>query len=172
MTNRLLYFNGLELVTKIFRDGVERGLFEYLPLPCGMGSHCIAQLRTGKRCRRLASGCRKIATEGIEDRLLLRAAGASSDKTGRRKQVEDHYDVLLYIGDNLRDFSEEFIARPGEDEEGQKNAIKERNRKVDANRQHWGVDWFVIPNPVYGEWQNLLGNNPRSKLRPTTMRRR
>src|SRR5262249_40393591 len=29
-----------------------------------------------------------IAIEGIEDRMLLRAEGASSDKTSRRKQVE------------------------------------------------------------------------------------
>ena len=63
------------------------------------------------------------------------------------------------------------MARPGADEEGLKNAIEERNRKVDANRPRWGVDWFVLPNPVYGEWQNLLGNDPRGKLRSTTMRR-
>ncbi|MBI1916155.1 MAG: hypothetical protein HYS12_15690 [Planctomycetes bacterium] len=113
-----------------------------------------------------------IATEGIPNRLLLRADGAPSDKTGRRKHAEERYDVLLYVGDNLRDFSEEFVARPGEDEQGQKNAIEERNRKVDANRRRWGVDWFVLPNPVYGEWQNLLGKDPRGKLRPTTMRRR
>jgi acid phosphatase len=112
-----------------------------------------------------------IATEGIEDHLLLRGDGAPSDKTARRKQAEERYDVLLYVGDSLRDFSEEFAARPKEDGEAQKNAIEERNRKVDANRRRWGVDWFVLPNPVYGEWQNLLGNDPRSKMRPTTMRR-
>src|SRR5262249_38732668 len=89
-----------------------------------------------------------IAIEGIEDRMLLRAEGASSDKTSRRKQVEARYEVLLYAGDSLRDFSEEFVARSADDLDGQKKVIEERKRKVDENRHRWGADWFVLPNPI------------------------
>ena len=35
---------------------------------------------------------------------------------------------------------------------------------------HWGNDWFILPNPVYGEWQRLCGDNPRGKLKVTAMK--
>ncbi len=35
---------------------------------------------------------------------------------------------------------------------------------------HWGVDWFILPNPLYGEWEKLLGDQPKLKLRATAMK--
>ncbi|MBO0695571.1 MAG: hypothetical protein J2P56_05660 [Verrucomicrobia bacterium] len=29
---------------------------------------------------------------------------------------------------------------------------------------------FILPNPVYGEWQRLYGDNPRGKLKVTAMK--
>jgi acid phosphatase len=111
-------------------------------------------------------------TDDLDARLLLSPDG-SSDKAARREQAAARYRVLMYFGDNLRDFSEWFAAPAGmkpDDNEGQARAIRERYRKVDDAAGHWGVDWFVLPNPVYGEWTKLLGSNPRLKLRPTTMK--
>jgi acid phosphatase len=90
--------------------------------------------------------------------LKLKTA-ASSDKTTRRKEVEDKYAVLLYLGDNLRDFDEEFkfavknTAAPAELEA----AIRDRNDKVAKARAKWGDKWIILPNPVYGEWTAPLG---------------
>jgi acid phosphatase len=110
-------------------------------------------------------------TEAIRDRLLLKDAGSGSDKTARRKAADQKYLVLMYFGDNLRDFSEEFAApRLAEnDESGQRKAIAERRAKVDRAAYRWGNDWIILPNPVYGEWQRLLGRNPRTKLNTTRM---
>ena len=44
-----------------------------------------------------------------------------------------------------------------------------RQRLVDRAAQHWGADWFVLPNSSYGEWERLLGANPVERLRPTQM---
>lgn len=109
-------------------------------------------------------------TEGLEERLLLK--DQSSDKTTRRRLAEQRYQVLLYVGDNLRDFSEEFVAPrlAPQDEAAQRQAILDRYAQVRKAGYHWGTDWIILPNPVYGEWQRLLGPDPRQKLRPTQMK--
>ena len=47
---------------------------------------------------------------GPINRLYLQAADGSSDKSSRREEVAARYNVLMYFGDNLRDFSESFCA--------------------------------------------------------------
>jgi acid phosphatase len=111
-------------------------------------------------------------TDDLDRRLFLSTDG-SRDKAARREQVAARYRMLMYFGDNLRDFSEWFAAPAGlkpDDGEAQSRAIRERFGKVDSAAGHWGVDWFVLPNPVYGEWTRLLGSNPRLRLKPTTMK--
>jgi len=29
----------------------------------------------------------------------------------------------------------------------------------------WGTRWFVLPNPVYGQWQQVLRGAPEQYLR-------
>jgi acid phosphatase len=109
----------------------------------------------------------KLDTRKIENRLLL--AGSTSDKTERRNQVRKRYEVLMLFGDNLRDFDEKpFKAKKvGEyDVSGQNEAIAERLKQVDEQRSHWGDDWIILPNPVYGEWTKLLGRRSLDNMRP------
>ena len=80
-----------------------------------------------------------------DDRLLLATDPKSSDKTPRRKAVEAKFDVLLYVGDNLRDFDEGF-------KYDDKAGIAGRKAAVDANRAKFGTDWIILPNVAYGEW--------------------
>ena len=35
---------------------------------------------------------------------------------------------------------------------------------------HWGIDWFVLPNTGYGEWEKLIRNEPIKRLRPSGMK--
>jgi acid phosphatase len=111
-----------------------------------------------------------LSLEGIDNRLLLKTT--TSDKTERRKIAGGRFNALIYLGDNLRDFSEEFKAPQlaSNDEAGQKKAIAERADRVRRANYHWGNDWFILPNPVYGEWQRLCGDNPRGKLKVTAMK--
>ncbi|MFO0809642.1 MAG: HAD family acid phosphatase [Gemmataceae bacterium] len=101
--------------------------------------------------------------KNIEPRLKLFKDGAkTTSKDERRKDVADAYTVLMLFGDNLRDFSDEFKADPVKDVAG-------RFQAVDASKSRWGDDWIVLPNPIYGEWQRLLGPIPADKLRPTSL---
>ncbi|MCS7079807.1 MAG: hypothetical protein NZ585_07125 [Chloracidobacterium sp.] len=105
-----------------------------------------------------------LSVERIGERLLLQTD--TSDKTARRRAVEEKYRVLLYVGDNLRDFSEIFVTPKLAPED----AIAARRTAVERQAYRFGTDWFLLPNPVYGEWKKPLGDEPRRFLRPTKMK--
>ena len=114
-----------------------------------------------------------ISTKGIGQRLLLKKRVASSDKTSRRETVAAQYNVFLVFGDNMRDFSETFIAKKLTENDGadaHDKAIASRFRLVDDAACHWGIDWFVLPNPGYGEWEKLIRNEPMKRLRPSGLK--
>ncbi len=85
---------------------------------------------------------------GIEvnsEQLLLKVA--ESDKSARRAQVEQQYEIVMFIGDNLADFGDFF--------EGNKT-VSERKNLVREFQQNFGRKFIVLPNPVYGAWKNSL----------------
>jgi acid phosphatase len=106
--------------------------------------------------------------------VFLKVSPKESNKTARREQVAAQYNVVMFIGDNLRDFSEtEFAAKKapeGATLDWFLVEIKRRLTEVDKAAAHWGRDWFILPNPVYGEWDKLVGPDPLSLMHPTTMK--
>ena len=78
-----------------------------------------------------------------EDHLML--SEGTSDKETRRKKVMEQYNVLLFCGDNLSDFSNVFY-REG----------KNTREEVDAAKAEFGTRFIVLPNPMYGDWEKLL----------------
>jgi len=111
-------------------------------------------------------------TDGIEERLYLKPTGASSDKSPRRDAISARYNVLMIFGDNLRDFSEVF--KPARLDDGAATedylaAIQSRSDAVEDAVCHWGVDWFMLPNCMYGEWQKHVPDNPVEIMTPTEM---
>ncbi|MCX2743195.1 5'-nucleotidase, lipoprotein e(P4) family [Mangrovivirga sp. M17] len=67
----------------------------------------------------------------------------TSDKTIRRNKVKEAYDIILFLGDNLRDYKEIFI-KPAKN-------IKEL---VDDYKEELLKFFIVFPNPMYGEWES------------------
>ena len=112
-----------------------------------------------------------VDTTGISERIYLKPEGGSSNKSSRRDAVSARYNVLMCLGDNLRDFSEVFVPEKlpeGARADERKRAIADRAVAVDQAACHWGIDWFVLPNPVYGEWEKLVGEPPEEILRPSS----
>lgn len=72
----------------------------------------------------------------------------NSSKEERRKTIEGKYNVVLLLGDNLNDFS--FIF--------EKKKIAERKSEVDQVKKNWGDRFIVLPNAIYGDWENALYN--------------
>lgn len=75
----------------------------------------------------------------------LHLATTTSDKTARRKKATDAFDVILLVGDNLRDFEESFRFNAAGGVEG-------RKKVVDDSKNQFGTNWIILPNPAYGEW--------------------
>ena len=64
-----------------------------------------------------------------------------------------NYDVVLYIGDALGDFHKDF----------EKQSTADRNVFVEKYKSSFGVTYIVLPNPMYGEWEQSLYNYEYSK---------
>jgi 5'-nucleotidase (lipoprotein e(P4) family) len=117
---------------------------------------------------------------GIEvpDANLL-CAEKTSDKTDRRAAVERRYTVLLYLGDNLRDFHEgDFKSTVDntkspkvEDPAKLRAAVAARAAAVDRCEDLFGREWIILPNPAYGEWAKVLGLGAADRDRLTAQPR-
>lgn len=113
----------------------------------------------------------EIAAEDDSDSLLKLSTGPS-DKTARRQEAEREYTVLLYIGDNLRDFDDALRCSKIEEKtppEELERAIKARKEAVDKQKAIFGEKWIILPNPAYGEWTVPLGRGGKDydRLVPT-----
>jgi acid phosphatase len=86
---------------------------------------------------------------------------SSSDKTSRRREVASRYRVLLLIGDNMGDFiADSRIPQP------------ERLTQAEQTRDRWGVKWFMIPNPMYGNWVGAVQGHGQGLTHEEQLRRR
>lgn len=79
-----------------------------------------------------------------EEHLLLKSSG--SDKTSRRDQVAESHLILLLLGDNLADFSNEFDDR----------SLDQGTSTVQKRADEFGNRFIVFPNPLYGSWTTPL----------------
>lgn len=82
----------------------------------------------------LAQGRDVILTRGERE-------GWTRDKASRREAVADSFRVLLLVGDDLNDF---VSARA---------SAADRAGIVRRHEDRWGERWFVLPNPIYGSWE-------------------
>lgn len=72
-----------------------------------------------------------------------------SDKTNRRNIVSENYTIVMLVGDNLADFTQEFANR-GEDL---------GFNLVDEKKLEFGSAFIILPNPMYGEWVKAINGN-------------
>ncbi|MCB0806245.1 MAG: 5'-nucleotidase, lipoprotein e(P4) family [Bacteroidales bacterium] len=79
-----------------------------------------------------------------DDHLLLKTD--QSSKRERWDQVLQKNMVILMIGDNLNDFSEVF----------EKKTVDGRFEVTDSLKSEFGKRFIVLPNAMYGEWENAF----------------
>jgi len=74
-------------------------------------------------------------------------AGSISSKEPRRKQViNQKYNVIAYLGDNLSDIDKAFDSKTNPD----------RNKAVDSLKHKWGYKYILFPNATYGDWEQAF----------------
>ncbi|HMM11731.1 MAG TPA: 5'-nucleotidase, lipoprotein e(P4) family [Bacteroidales bacterium] len=84
--------------------------------------------------------------------LLLRQEGEGNEKETRRKKIDESFEVVMLLGDNLDDFSEVFEV----------NDAGERMLQADLNKNAFGRRFIVLPNASYGSWVNVLPGYDRN----------
>jgi 5'-nucleotidase (lipoprotein e(P4) family) len=70
----------------------------------------------------------------------------TSSKAERRALIENDYEIILLIGDNLADLGSVYEKR------GPDHGFE----AVDADRNLFGTRYIMLPNPMYGDWLNDL----------------
>jgi 5'-nucleotidase (lipoprotein e(P4) family) len=66
-----------------------------------------------------------------------------SGKESRRSIVQESHEIVLFVGDNLSDFSKVF--------DDQWTEVL--NIRVDCLKSYFGKKFIVLPNPMYGDWE-------------------
>ena len=75
----------------------------------------------------------------------------TSSKVNRRTLVASKHRILMLFGDDFNDFL------PA------KNITEaERNALLEQYRTNFGERWFILPNPIYGSWNDAMFNFDRS----------
>ena len=69
-----------------------------------------------------------------------------SGKEKRRQAIASNYHIVLFLGDNLSDFSYVF----------DKKSIEERFFLTDSLKNEFGKRFIVLPNSMYGAWYDAL----------------
>ncbi|MCE7038755.1 5'-nucleotidase, lipoprotein e(P4) family [Dyadobacter sp. CY312] len=84
--------------------------------------------------------------DAVNEQLILKTSVSS--KEPRRQVIAEKYDIVMLVGDNLGDFSALFDKKPAD----------ERNHNAALSASEFGRKFIVLPNPVYGDWENTLYN--------------
>ena len=69
-----------------------------------------------------------------------------SNKEERREEIAKQYNIIMLCGDNMNDFSAQFEKQP----------TYHRNSVTDSIAPVFGDKYIVLPNPMYGDWENAL----------------
>jgi 5'-nucleotidase (lipoprotein e(P4) family) len=87
-----------------------------------------------------SAGFKDVTSENV----VLRQG--ESTKEPRRQAIAQKYRVVLLMGDNLDDFSNVF----------ERKSVADRFAEVDKAKDEWGRRFIVLPNAMYGTWENAL----------------
>ena len=83
----------------------------------------------------------------IDVLLMKNEKGWTSDKTSRRDLISKDYRVIQIFGDQLDDFM------PSQDTA---TTINNRKMLIDNHSNMWGEKWYMLINPMYGEWEEAM----------------
>jgi len=122
------------------------GALEFLRM--AKDATCEVFYITNRDIRERATTLKNLSDLGFPDadeaHLLL--MDGSSDKTERRARVRATHDVVLLVGDQLRDFDERFKDR----------SVNDGKAVVDAMADSLSKYFILLPNPMYGTYRDAI----------------
>lgn len=103
---------------------------------------------------------RKMGFPLADDRETLFTRGDISAKGPRRAAIAQQFRILLLLGDNTADFAPGFRGA----------GIDERAALTEQYADWWGRRWIMLPNPMYGSWEEALPGFDYSQSRSERVR--
>lgn len=88
---------------------------------------------------------RSVGFPDVSDENVLLKTDASS-KEARRQIILQKYRIVMFIGDNLDDHSNVF----------EKKSVEDRFVEVDKAKDLFGKRYIMLPNAMYGTWENAI----------------
>lgn len=88
----------------------------------------------------------------VKDQNVL-GKDKDSNKTLRRDTLAKSYNIVLFVGDNINDFSEFYY----------KKSVADKNAQVEKDKAQFGRKFIVLPNPLYGDWESAIFEYDYSK---------
>jgi 5'-nucleotidase (lipoprotein e(P4) family) len=95
-----------------------------------------------------------------DETVIVRTSDSS--KEARRQAISQKYRIVLLMGDNLNDLSNVF----------EKKGVGDRFTEVDKTREMFGRKFIVLPNAMYGDWENAIYDYGRLNESEKTQKRR
>lgn len=148
-------FEGKEYDLKTWQEWTARGEADTLPgasaflqyaASKGIQIFYVTNRDQAERAGTLAN-LKKFNLPNADEAHLVTRQNVSS-KEARRNAILQTHEVVLFMGDNLADFSNLF----------DKKNIIDRNAGADALWAAFGKKFIVLPNPNYGDWEGALFN--------------
>jgi 5'-nucleotidase (lipoprotein e(P4) family) len=109
----------------------------------------ITNRRLGEKTGTMANLTKLGFPDVSEDTVMIREQAATASKESRRQRVGSRYRIVLLVGDNLNDFTDDFASK----------SIADRKAQVDHDVTEFGSRFIVIPNPMYGDWEYSINGN-------------
>ncbi len=85
-----------------------------------------------------------------DENVLLRQLDSEnkpiSTKEPRRQLILQKYRIVMFIGDNLDDHADVF----------ERKSVVDRFDEVDKTRDLFGKQYIMLPNAMYGTWENAI----------------
>lgn len=103
---------------------------------------------TNRKSNEREATIKNLQKEGfpLADSLHILTRIDDSNKENRRQAVAKSHNIVLWIGDNLNDFADFW----------EKQSPQTRQALTDSLRTEFGRRFIVLPNPMYGDWENAL----------------
>ena len=92
----------------------------------------------------------KAAGLPFADEAHVRVLVETSDKEPTQRQLAQSHDVVVYLGDNLNDFSRSYYV----------TEYESRRKRLSLDRAEFGRRFILFPNPTDGHWiRAILGDS-------------
>lgn len=103
---------------------------------------------TNRKKKEMEATIKNLQKEGfpMADTLHVLPRTDVSNKESRRQKVAQNHKIVLLAGDNLNDFAEFW----------EKQSPSVRQAIADSLKTEFGRQFIILPNPMYGDWENAL----------------